>query len=183
VTWLLLHALAEQNPEKALRRWEEVKQAARDEVRNGHRAARTLEALDGSCWNRAKFLALRAELSEAWPPRDQLEQQLIDQLAQFRVMTERWQETLTAYTVLAAQGWKRSAKDRHPCELPRVSDVEAVDRAVATVEHFHRLYLQTLKALQDQRRLRSPGAVRQAVQVNVSEHQINVLRDGGRLEG
>jgi hypothetical protein len=178
VTWFQLHGLAEHDPEKALRRWEEVKQAARDEIRSGHRAARTLEAFDGSCWERAQFLALRAELSQAWRPRDPLEQQLIDQLAQFRVLMERWQQTLTAYTALAAQGWKPSRRGGHGCELPRVSDVEAIDRAAALVERFHRLSLRTLKALQDQRRLRSRGAARRAGQVNVAQNQINIFRGG-----
>jgi hypothetical protein len=49
VTWFGLHTLAEQDPEQAQRRWEELKQAAREELRNGHEAARTIEGADGSC--------------------------------------------------------------------------------------------------------------------------------------
>jgi hypothetical protein len=175
VTWLQLHNLSEHDPDKGLRRWEEVKRAARDEVRSGHRAARAVEGFDGSCWERAQFLALRAELSEAWRPRDQLEQHLIDQLAQFQVMMERSQQTLTAYTALAAQGWKRAAKGQS-FEPPRLSDAEAIDRSAALVERFQRLSLRALKALQDQRRLRSRGAGRRTAQVNLGCQQINVAR-------
>jgi hypothetical protein len=145
VSWFQLHDLSAHDPDKALRRWEEVKQAARDEVRSGHRAARALEGLDGSCWARAQFLALRAELSRALRPRDPLEQQLIDQLAQFQVMMERAQQTLNAYTALAAQGWKRAAKGQS-FEPPRLSDAEAIGRAASLVERFQRLSLRALQA-------------------------------------
>ena len=86
---------------------------------------------------------------------------------------ERWQHTLTVYAELAAHGWQQAAKDRQRFEPPRVSDVEAVDRAAGLVERFHRLYLRTLKALQDQRRP-SRRVVRRAGQVNIAHQQVNV---------
>src|SRR5215469_5501042 len=73
VNWCALEAVARDSPEKALHRWEEIKQAAREEVRDGHRAARALEGYGGSCWGRAQFLALHAELAGAWRPRNQQE--------------------------------------------------------------------------------------------------------------
>ena len=82
VSWFALDGIAQRDPEAARRRWEEVKEAARGELRSGHRSARALEGYDGSCWQRAQFLAVRAELTEAWRPRDGQEQQLVDQLAQ-----------------------------------------------------------------------------------------------------
>jgi hypothetical protein len=42
------------------------------------------------------------------------------------------------------------------------------------VERCHRLYLRTLRALQDQQRLQPPVVVRRAGQVNVAHQQINV---------
>jgi hypothetical protein len=48
------------------------------------------------------------------------------------------------------------------------------------VERLHRLYLRTLRALQDQRRLQPPVVVRRAGQVNVAQQQINVAAS---LEG
>src|SRR5262249_14854200 len=69
VSWFDLDLIARSDPEKARGRWREVVQAARDEVRSGHRAARALEGFDGACWQRARFLAVRAELADAWRPR------------------------------------------------------------------------------------------------------------------
>src|SRR5262249_31573250 len=58
VTWIDLNILGKSDPALALRRWEEVKQEARAELRSGHRAARALEGYGGySCWPRAQFLA------------------------------------------------------------------------------------------------------------------------------
>jgi hypothetical protein len=50
VSWSDLDALARGDPEAALRRWAEVKEAARGELRCGLRAGRTLEAGSGTCW-------------------------------------------------------------------------------------------------------------------------------------
>src|SRR5262245_41668795 len=44
LTWQDLNDLAERDPAQALRRWEELTEAARHEIRTGHRAARALVA-------------------------------------------------------------------------------------------------------------------------------------------
>jgi hypothetical protein len=174
VSWSDLEALAQKDPEETQRRWEAIKEAARSELRSGHRAARVLEAGVGSCWERTRFLALRTELAEAWHPRNALEQQLLDQMAQFQTLLERWQAVLVAHTTLAALGQKRALEGRERYELPRLSDAEAQDRTAGMVERCHRLYLRTLRALQDQRRLQPPVVVRRAGQVNVAHQQVNV---------
>jgi len=151
---------------------EQIKQAARNEIRSGHRAARAIED-SGVLWERARFLAVRAELTEAWKPRDAGEQLLVDQLAQWQFLLWRWQETLATWTSLATHGTRR-AKKGEPYEAIRLSDAEAIERATERVERLHRLYLRTLKALQDQRRLRPPIAVRHGEQVNVGLVRISV---------
>src|SRR5262249_60534225 len=96
VSWLTLDHLAERDPELARRRWEEVKQAALVEVRTGYRAAAALEGYQSRAWERARFLAVRAELTQAWRPRNGLEQQLVDQLAGFQVLLWTLQEAPAA---------------------------------------------------------------------------------------
>ena len=168
--------LSDRDPDLALRRWEEVKQAARDERRSGHRGVRV--AGRDSCWERAQYIALHGELTDAWRPRDGQERLLIDQMAQFQTLMEDWQETLTAYTNI----WSRTLKggkvrgrrrdEDKPPELPRVFIAEAVDQATSMVERMHRLYLQTLKALQDRRR-GAAVVVRRAGQVNFGAQHVN----------
>jgi hypothetical protein len=179
VSWFDLEAVAQKDPEEAQRAWERIKQAARSELRSGHRAARMLEAGVGTCWERARYLALRTELAVAWQPRNALEQQFLDQAAQFQTLLEHWLEVLVAHTTLAALGQKRALEGRERYEPPRLSDAAAQDRAAGLVERLHRLYLRTLRALQDQRRLQPPVIVRRAGQVNVAQQQINVAAAAG----
>src|SRR5262245_107627 len=47
VSWFDLDTIARADPEKARGRWREIVQAARDELRGGHRAARAIEGGDG----------------------------------------------------------------------------------------------------------------------------------------
>jgi hypothetical protein len=56
----------------------------------------------------------------------------------------------------------------------RLFEAEALERAIEKVERLHRLYLRTLKALQDLRRPRPPVAIHQAEQVNVGPVRISV---------
>jgi hypothetical protein len=176
VSWEGLEEIYRSDPDLALRRWEEVKQAARQERQSGHRAARALEAPGHSCWGRAQFLAVCADLTEAWRPRNAQEQHLIDQMAQFQILMERWQETLTAYDMVAGVSRKRRAKLRQAPELPRLSESEVVEGSAAMVERFHRLYLRALRALQSLRRVTPPVVIRRATQVNVANQQVNVAR-------
>jgi hypothetical protein len=176
LTWFDLYSAEQADPQKSLARWEEVKAAAREELRNGHRAGRTVETTNGGCWERAQFLALRAELEEEWRPRGALERQLIDQLAQHRTLMERWQTTLTLWTGLTSERASRAARSLEPYEPPRLSDAEAIEHAARMVERFSRLYLHTLRELREQRRQARPVVVRGARQVNIAGQQVNLAR-------
>jgi hypothetical protein len=171
--WSDFNALAKADPDVAQGCWEEVKEAARGELRAGHRAARSLESLSASCWGRAQFLAVRAELSEAWRPRDALEQMLIDQLAVYQFQVWQWQNVFCLYSDVANLAKPRQQQGRNPFEPARVTDVEAMEKAAAILERFQALALQMLRALQG---LRRPGSVvvRRAGQVNVAHQQVNV---------
>jgi hypothetical protein len=178
LTWFDLGAVSHHDPEKALAKWEEIKRAARQEVRNGHRAARSLEVGSGSCWERATFLAVRAELLETLGGHSPLERLLIDQLAHQQSLLWRWQETVAFYTLLANDRARRALRERNPFEASHLqqSESESMEQAERMVERLHRLYLRTLKALQDQRR--SPHVfVRQASQVNVAQQQVALFNN------
>jgi hypothetical protein len=175
VEWLDLERLARRDPELARRLWEEVKQAARQELQSGHRAARALEPLS-DCWARARFLAIRDDLATALRPRNGLERQLIDMLTQAQTMLLLWQENLVAMTLLAARA-RKPDPDRpgHPLGR-RLSEAEMTDEAATMVERWHGAFLRTLKALRDLRRYAPTVIVRSAGQVNVGGQQVNVGR-------
>jgi hypothetical protein len=167
VGWFELNQLAKHDAEKAKKKWEEIKQAAREEIRDGHRAARLLEAHTSQSWTRAQFIALRTELREAWRPRNAQEEHLIDQMAQFQTHVEHWQHLLASITALVALGLFPKAGLRE-VEAPRVSNVEAIREATELIERFQKLYLQTMQALHKLRRSRRSVLIRRANQVNMS---------------
>jgi hypothetical protein len=179
VSWFDLDAIARRDPARAAARWEEVKQAARGEIATGQRAARALEGYDSHCWSRARFLAVRSELSAAWRPRNAAEQHLIDQMAQWQTLIWLWQENVTAYIEIVFNARRRPPKRDESGELPRLRDADALERAVQMAERFHRLYLASLRALRELRR-RPQVVVRAAGQVNIGGQQVNLSGAFGR---
>jgi hypothetical protein len=175
VAWPDLEALAQLDQDAALARWAEVKEAARGEIRSAHRAARSLERASSSCWGRARLLAISAEISEAWRPRDALEQMLIDQMAVYQHLVWEWQWVFSMYADLAdlrERPAPRKQKDREPY---RVTALQAMEKAGELVERFQGLFLTTLRALQGLRRA-GPVVVRRAGQVNGGQQQVNVTK-------
>jgi hypothetical protein len=171
-SWSDLDTLAQKDAGLALKRWEQIKQAARDEIRSGHRAARAVED-GGGPWERARFAAVRTQLMEAWKPANATEQLLVDQLAQWQVLLWRWQEALTTWTTCATFAPRRAKKGER-YETMRVWESDALEGAARKAELLHRLYLRTLKALQDLRRPLPHVSVRHAEQANAGLIRISV---------
>lgn len=178
LSWWNLDTVAKHDPALAVRCWERIKQAARSELRSGHRAARAVDEYASTPWKRAEFLALRDELAQGWQPRGGIERQLIDQIAQAQVAYLFWLEVLTRRASMGYLSAQR--KEDGGRELPRVSEAEAADQAAAMVDRFNRIFLRTLRALRDLRRCPPPVLVQNAGQVNVGQQQVNVA--GGAAE-
>lgn len=108
-----------------------------------------------------------------WSPGGPVYQLLIDQLAQWQILLWRWQEALSAWTGCASYGPRKAKKGESP-ETMRVSEAEALEAAARKVELLHRLYLRTLKVVEEERRPRPPVVVRHAEQVNVGSIRISL---------
>jgi hypothetical protein len=171
-SWSDLDTLAQKDERLALEHWEQIKQAARDEIHSGYRAARAVED-GGGPWERARFAAVRAKLMEDWQPRNMTEQLLVDQLAQWQVLLWRWQEALTTWTTCATFAPRRAKKGER-YETMRQNESEALESAAEKVERLQSLFLRTLKALQDQQRPRPPVAVRHIEQVTIGPVRISI---------
>jgi hypothetical protein len=178
VHWFDLEYLTRKDPELAAQRWEKMKVEASDELKSGHRAAHVMEGYSSQPWMRAQFLAVRRDLLEAWHPRNGLERQLIDMMAQAQTAILFWQERLTVRASFEPHYEKRDIKEYGGYSPPRVSDVEAEDQAAAMVERFNKMFLRTLRSLQSIRRSAVPVIVRSAGQVNVGMQQLNLLSPG-----
>jgi hypothetical protein len=165
VTWGDLEELRQRSPEQALALWEEVKKAAREELHSGHRAGGALLGPHPRAFDLARFLALREDLTEGWQPRDGVERQLIDQTAQAQAAMNFWLERHFS----AASG----------------GDTDESERAGAMAERFHKMFVRTLKLLQELRR-HPPAVVVQNVggQVNVAAaQQVNLAHGANGRNG
>jgi hypothetical protein len=90
VTWEDLEHLTGHSPQRTLDRWEEVQEAAREELRSGRRAGGVLLGRHHRPFELARFLVIREELAEGWQPRNGVERQLVDQMAQAQAMVNFW---------------------------------------------------------------------------------------------
>jgi hypothetical protein len=177
-SWSGLEAVVRKDPEAVARRWEEIKREALDELQSGYRAAKAMESYFSTPWKRAQFLAIRQDLADEWQPRNGIERQLIDTMAQAQTSMLFWQERLNDLLMLEHTDAKQNYNELGKWLLPRVKEDEAVDQAGAMVDRFNRIFLRTLRALRDLRRYTPPVIVQNARQVNVGGQQVNVAAAG-----
>jgi hypothetical protein len=173
VDWLDLDRLARHDPALAEQRWEDAKEAALDELQSGHRAAKVMEAGVSGCWRRAEFLALRHELAYDWQPRNGIERQLIDTMAQAQTGFLYWLKLLNERTLLP-ELHQKELETKGKWLPPSITDSEAIEQAAEMMDRFNRIYLRTLRALHELRRHPPKVIVKKAGQVNIGRKQVNV---------
>lgn len=180
VAWEGMDALAVSNPDAFLKRWEEIKEAAREEQRRGLHASLIVEGYSSTPWTRAVFLAARAAIADGFQPRNDLEWQLIDQGALAQVELWHWQRILQAEGVAATLGVRMAIEQKKSekglkRDLSRLLSVEeTTGYAMSMVERWQRIYLRALEALQRMRRGKTAVVVKRAGQVNVGQNQVNL---------
>jgi hypothetical protein len=168
-----LHFLGTRDEEAAMRLWDSVKQAARDELASGYRAAEGVEFPSESCWERALFLAVRSELAEQYNPQNGMERMLIDSMAQAQTVGQFWLKQMISRATLERLTVQK-LRDLGYSTPPRIDDAKAVDQAADMVDRFNKMFLRNLRALRDLRRNAPAVLVQNAGQVNVGGQQVNV---------
>jgi hypothetical protein len=158
LTWENLQEMVGRTGTRAADRWEVIQQAAREMLRSGHWAAGMLEGRESRPWDRAMFLAIREDLAEGWQPRNGIERQLIDQMAQAQTGLNFWLK-------------------RHS-EIAAVEGDEAAEPSLAMADRYHRIFLRTARALCSLRKAPLAVVVQNAGQVNVGGQQVNVAGGG-----
>jgi hypothetical protein len=170
-SWRDLQTLAERDPGLALKFWDDMREAARWELRSKQRAGKALEGYAASPWDRAQFLALCQELADGWQPRNGIERQLLDNLAVAQTALLTWLSRLANWST---RPMKKDMSEGAGWEPPRLTEAEAVEEAMGMVERFQKIFTRTLRALCDLRRRPLAVVVQQAGQVNIAEQQVNV---------
>jgi hypothetical protein len=89
LTWAAIGRLEDEQPGSFAILFERVKQAARDELESGHRAASVALGHE-SPMIRARFIVLREKYIEEWQLRNVLESQLIDAICQAQTIRDYW---------------------------------------------------------------------------------------------
>jgi hypothetical protein len=172
VSWYDITDEMTRDRDAGLALWGKVKQAATNELAVGKRGAETVEPYHHSPWQRAQYLAIRAALADGLHPRNGMEHLLIDGMAQAWTMHLHWlgkhakTESLDAYRV------EQDARRRGEWQPPRLSDVEAVDRAALMADRFLRQFLRLMKTYRDGRKL--------FASVTMRGGQLNIAGDGGQ---
>jgi hypothetical protein len=183
VSWWALQRLVEHDPGTVEIAWNRIKDEARKELESGHRTAAALE-WNGTPWDRARFLAIRSAFRESWAPLTGTEAALVDMLAHSFEMYLKWSERLTLRAESEGQIEDDKLKRDGYWQPPRIGLNEAIEQAAEMAERAHRLFLRTLRSLQDVRRL--PGVhVASAGQINIGGQQVNIAgpADGRAVDG
>jgi hypothetical protein len=176
LSWHELSALAQVDVEAAKERWLACKQAARDELTCGVAGAKAVEGFDSTPFERAKYLAIRAELAEEWQPRGGLEWQLLETAAQAQMQYLQWLGA--ASRMEQVENGRLFKKDGYEeWEAPRLSRAEVTDRAYDMADRWNRVFLRNLRALRDLRRYAPSVHIENHGQVNIGKKQVNVKAD------
>jgi hypothetical protein len=149
--------------------WERIKHTACDELREGKAGAFAIEGYDERPMRRAEYLAVWLALADGLRPTNGTERLLIDGMAQALMMQRHWLQRMVQTESLDTM--RRGGGRRDGYEPPRLSEAEAVDRAVAMQDRFQRQFLRLMKCYRDGRRLIASMTVLGG-QVNVAEQQI-----------
>ena len=162
---------AEWNHDEAAGRalWERIRQTACDELREGKAGAFAIEGHDERPMRRAEYLAVWLALADGLRPANGAERLLIDGMAQALIMQRHWLTRMVQTESLDTIRRGRGRRDGY--EPPRLSEAEAVDRAVAMQDRFQRQFLRLMKCYRDGRRLIASMTVLGG-QVNVAEQQV-----------
>jgi hypothetical protein len=165
--------------DEARRSWNILLDITEDEFLCGDRAASILEASGDVPAERARFLTIRRRLIEEWCPSQGTEEILVDQIAQFQTLFERWMrvhvEKMSSgdpFDPSIESDRGRSSSDFHTT----VGNLEAMQEALAMADRLQKAMLRTIRALKDLRKSSPQVVIQSAGQVNLSSQQVNVNR-------
>ena len=167
-TFYDLERLSRTDPERAMRRWEEVKATARRDLGSGWIAGRTIEPTGGSAWDRACFQAIRECLHRAWQPRHAYEAMLLDQLAQYEMLRLRWLKTAVnvPHDDATQIAFQRCDPDRDEKKIALTA--KALRESMRMVERLQRLSQNALRMLLMMRRKQMPNMNATIATLNVA---------------
>jgi hypothetical protein len=177
VAWFHIQDLQRIDPELAVKRWNEIKAAAHEELVSGHYAA---HSMPDTPFERAQFLAVRHAFKEQWQPRNAGELVLVDMLSQLYVSYLDWMSTLQLRAALPMNAENGEAQGRGRWKAQRISEAEAIEQAGMMVDRLHRLFTRTIRTFRDLRRFSLNLNITNQGQMNVGTRVQAVQMKGRR---
>ena len=171
---------AEQNePGSAPEVYAHIKQAARDHLENGERAAEVVAHELSRPWIRARYLALRESFIADWKPTGSIELRLIEMMAQLYTAYEHWMGLSVQRVAFDWEQEHYNIRERGKWRVISVAGDAEVNQAAEMADRFNRLFLRTLRQLRDLRRYSVPVMINNPQQVNIATEggqQVNVQK-------
>lgn len=163
---------------------DDIDELARLELAIGTRAAGVVVCgLDETDLELARFRALLDRLQQDWNPRPGIESALIYMLVQIITAWERWLErhlTQQSLEIHAVTAVERKAEERYYGRYwpERLDEAASLELSANMADRFNKMFMRTLRALRDLRRLSPQVVVQSAGQVNVAEQQVAINEMG-----
>jgi hypothetical protein len=157
-----------------------IKQAARDDLESGERAADVVASSITRPWIKARYLALRESFIADWKPTGSIETRLIEMMAQLYTEYEYWMELSVQRAAFDCEEERYQVKERGKWRVISVAGDEEVSQAADMADRFNRLFLRTLRQLRDLRRYNLPVTINNPQQVNIAAEggqQVNMQRN------
>ncbi len=213
ISWYGLDRVFRAKPSYAQKIWEEVKEQALNDFIGGHFAAEMFEHTDwqNNVWKRAHFVVVYEEMTEAYKPRDAIEQTMVEMVAVNFFLWRHWVtehlQRATTEPRCESQDYKEWRKDRKyshmlngnierreysgqyldgAWDMPYQKVAEAIGHALEMADRCRRAYHASVRSLRDWRRYSVPVTINNPQQVNIAAdggQQVNVQEDRKKTKG
>lgn len=160
--------------------WEQIKQAAREEVLSGTYAFS--KVVRRTPYENAIYLAVRAAFQDQWTPQNGGEQLLVDQLAQMYTQYLYWLHRLEIRTEIdrEVEDGNVQRRGRWKPTPENGTTPQWIETTAKMIDVFHTLFLRTLRALRDLRRWGVNINITGAGQVNIGQQQVNMQQPNNK---
>jgi hypothetical protein len=172
IEWHELSSIEQDEPGSGFEVYDHIKQAARDDLESGERAAEVVASGITRPWVKARYLALRESFIEDWQPTGSIETRLLEMMAHLYTEYEYWMQMSVQRAHIDCEQETYRIKERGKWRAISVSGDAEVNKAAEMADRFNRLFLRTLRQLRDLRRY--------PVVINNHKGQVNVATDGGK---
>jgi hypothetical protein len=153
VHWTDISAVAEVDPNDALKLWARVRQAADDELESGKRSAK-VAGENTTPFALAQFLSVRDAFADQWQPQGGIESAMIGMLTVSFSLQMYW-TTIAHERVMRTHDTQHEALKRfenNGWKSPYQSEADAIEQAHRLADGYNRQFLRVLRQLRDSRR-------------------------------